>query len=103
MSANQQVVGDKKLVLPVAFPVLSSGLVAVIARTFSNPLNRTPRSSPGAARVTADAGQTYATLCPWVRPALQGASPVADSRQRSIPPSVACRSIDDSSSGEKSR
>lgn len=45
MSANRQVMGDEKLVFLVAFPVLSSGLAAVIARTFSDPLNRTLRSS----------------------------------------------------------
>lgn len=70
MFPNQQVVGDEKLVFLVAFPMLSSGLAAVIARTFSDPLNRTSRSPLGAARVTADAGRTCATLCPWVRPAL---------------------------------
>ena len=52
---DQQVVGDEKLVLLAAFLALSAGLAAVIARAFSEPLNRILRSSLGAARVIATA------------------------------------------------
>ena len=53
MFPDQQAVGDEKLVLLAAFLALSAALAAIIAKTFSEPLNRFLRSSPVMARVTA--------------------------------------------------
>ncbi len=52
---TRQAAGDTKLVLLAAFLALSALLAAVVARTFSEPLNQTLRSSLGAARATATA------------------------------------------------
>lgn len=52
---NRQAVGDEKLVLLAAFLALSAGLAAIIATTFSGPLNRTLRPSPDTPRATATA------------------------------------------------
>ena len=52
---EDRVVGNEKLALLVAFLALSALLAATIAKTFSEPLNRTLRSSLGAARFTAQA------------------------------------------------
>ncbi len=52
---DDQVVGDEKLMLLAAFLALSVGLAATIATTFSEPLNRTLRSSLGATRAIATA------------------------------------------------
>ncbi len=52
---DEAALGDGKLALLVVFLALSALLAALVAKTFSEPLNRTLRASLGTARITATA------------------------------------------------